>query len=220
MKISAAAPDDEPQKRGRGRPPGKPVKREPQELPAELAARVNMDIPEEWFNEVRIRAQEFTGVNMNLCVELKKPLEAARALWMLAQGITRAVIQEATGLSWSAIRDLGFRHSDTLESKRKEFSREYAKVAMDYKNLLFMKAEQLERDPEQLKQVSPDKLAVTMAIATDKAMALSGMAGVVIEHRKGVSIEDAATAIAAARARIADKIKAKAIEAEVIVDED
>jgi len=65
--------------------------RVPQPIPAELAERINMDIPEEWFNEVRIRAQEFTGTNMNLCVELKKPQEAARALWMLAQGY-RSVI--------------------------------------------------------------------------------------------------------------------------------
>jgi len=92
-------------------------------------------------------------------------------------------------------------------------------VAMEYKNLLFMKADQLMDDPEQLKMVSPDKLAVTMAIATDKAAMLTGMAGVIVEHRKGVSVEDAATAIAAARARIAAKIKSVSIEAEVIVDE-
>ena len=203
-------------KRGKGRPPGKPVPRQPQPLPAKLAERINTDIPEEWFNEVRLRAQSFEGQNMNRCVELTKPQEAARALWMLAQGIPRYDIADATGLSYAAIRAMEWRHTDTLESKRKEFSREYAMVAMDYKNLLFLKAEQLDRDPEQLKMVSPDKLAVTMAIATDKAMALSGMAGIVIEHRKGASIEDAAAAITAARARVADKLRAQAIEAEVV----
>jgi len=42
------------------------------------------------------------------------------------------------------------------------------------------------------------------------------MAGVVIEHRRGASVEDAATMIAEARARIAEKTKQSAVEAEII----
>ena len=209
-------PDDFPPKRKRGRPTGKPVKREPQELPARLTDRVELDIPEEWFNDVRLRAQEFTGQNTNRCVELTNPIEAARALWMLAQGISNKDISAATGLDRVTVRQLGWRHSDTLESKRKEFSREYAHVAMTYKNLLFMKADQLEDDPDQLKLVSPDKLALTMAICTDKAAMLSGMPGVIIEHRSGPSIDDAMKFQSEVRARIAEKVKAQAIEAEVI----
>lgn len=170
------------------------------------------EISEDWMNEVRLRAAE----SPKDCLERSRPQVAAQALWMLSQAIPKKRIAEQLGIDRGTIRALEWRHNDTLESKRKEFSREYAMVAMTYKNLLFMKAEQLEDDPEQLKLVSPDKLALTMAISTDKAMALSGMAGVVIEHRKGASIDDAAFAIAAAKARVAEKIKAQAIEAEII----
>ena len=82
--------------------------------------------------------------------------------------------------------------------------------------MLFQKAEQLADDPDQLKNISPDRLALTVGIMTDKATQLAGMAGVVIEHRKGASIEDAAIMIAQAKARIANKIKDQAIEAEII----
>jgi hypothetical protein len=42
------------------------------------------------------------------------------------------------------------------------------------------------------------------------------MAGLVIEHRKGASIDDAAIMIAQAKSRIAQKIKSEAVEAEII----
>jgi hypothetical protein len=42
------------------------------------------------------------------------------------------------------------------------------------------------------------------------------MAGVVIEHRKGASISDAAKVISEAKARIAAKLRDGAIDAEII----
>jgi len=180
-------------------------------------APADLPVPSEWFVAVRQRAE---AANHYDCLERSRPEIAARALWMLAQGSTKSAVAKALGITRNVVLRLSWAHHDTLETKRKEFSREYAMVAMEYKDLLLQKAEQLADDPEQLKSISPDKLAVTMGIATDKAAMLSGMAGVVIEHRKGASIDDAATAIAAAKARIAEKIKTRAIEAEVVGVED
>jgi hypothetical protein len=42
------------------------------------------------------------------------------------------------------------------------------------------------------------------------------MATSVVEHRKGASIDDAAKMIADAKARIANKVREEAIEAEVV----
>ena len=158
--------------------------------------------PVEWFQEVLKRAEEHCDRRR---IEFWNPQGAAKALWGLAQGKSILGISKDTGLDRQTIRELGWRHEDTLESKRKEFSRKYAIAAEEYTDLLFAKAEQLADDPEQLKNISPDRLALTVGIMTDKATQLAGMAGVVIEHRKGASIEDAAAMIAMAKAKVASR---------------
>jgi hypothetical protein len=55
-----------------------------------------------------------------------------------------------------------------------------------------------------------------VGILSDHSAKLSGMAGVVIEHRKGPSIDDAAKAIEEARMRMANKVRESAIEAEIV----
>jgi hypothetical protein len=42
------------------------------------------------------------------------------------------------------------------------------------------------------------------------------MASTIVEHRKGPSIDDAAKMIAEAKSRIANKVKAQAVEAEIV----
>jgi transposase len=165
-----------------------------------------------WFDEVRKRAEEHGDPRR---VECWNPEAAAKALWLLAQGKSILSIARNTGLSRDTIRALSWRHNDTLETKRKEFSQRYAQAAEEYTDLLFKKAEQLNDNPDQLTNISPDKLALTVGILTDKASQLSGMAGVVIEHRKGASIDDAARLIAEAKARVASRATV-IIDAEVI----
>jgi len=156
------------------------------------------------------------GLKGALPVELSKPEQAATALWLRAQGSTYKVIEARTGLKFDTIRGLCWRQEDTLETKRKEFSRKYAQVAEAFSDILLDRAATLIHDEEAVSQISPDRLAMTIGIMTDKAAQLSGMAGMVIEHRKGTSVEEAEAAIQAARARIADKLRTQAIEAEVI----
>lgn len=165
----------------------------------------------EWFQEVMRRAEEHGDRKR---IEFWNPSAAANVLWMLAQGNSVSAVSKATGVARETIRSLSWRHSDTLETKRKEFSQRYAIAAEEYTDLLFTKADQLSQNPEELAKISPDRLALTVGILTDKASQLSGMAGVVIEHRKGASIDDAARLIAEARAKIAKK--AVTIDAEVV----
>jgi hypothetical protein len=165
-----------------------------------------------WFLEIKERAKNLPRGS----VEHYAPAVAAQALWMLAQGARIKSISEKTGLGHETIRKLEWRHNDTLETKRKEFSMRYAIAAQEYTDLLFEKAEQLSNDSEALSKISPDKLALTIGIMTDKAAQLTGMAGIVIEHRKGASIDDAMKMIAETKARIAERIKSQAIEAEII----
>lgn len=170
-------------------------------------------IPGEWFDEVRRRAEEN---NSPFCIERAQPQKAAMILWRVAQGISAKKISEELNVQRDVIRRLCWRHSDTLEVKKKEFSREFAIAAESYKDLLLEKANRLFDDPEKLDDISPDKLALAMAIATDKSMALAGMASTVVEFRKGASLDDAARMIAEARSRIAERTRESAVEAEII----
>lgn len=172
-------------------------------------------IPGEWFDEIRRRAEESKHEN-SLVYELRYPEKAARILWMRAQGVSKKKIGQMMGVQRSVITRMEWRHKDTLETKKREFSREFAIAAETYKDLLLEKADQLFEDPEQLKQISPDKLALAMAITTDKSMALAGMASTVVEFRKGASLSDAEKMIAEARARIAERTRETAVEAEII----
>ena len=165
-----------------------------------------------WFLEVKERAKHQHGNT----VEHYAPNKAALALWLSAQGARLSDIKNKTGLSREIIRGLEWRHSDTLETKRKEFSMRYAIAAQEYTDLLFERSQQLFDNPDELAKISPDKLAVTVGILTDKAAQLTGMATTVVEHRKGPSLDDAAKMIADAKARIANKVKESAVEAEII----
>lgn len=165
-----------------------------------------------WFLEVQERAKLSPGN----CVEHYAPNKAAMALWLAAQGARISEIRDKTGLGRETIRGLQWRHNDTLETKRKEFSMRYAIAAQDYTDLLFERSQQLFDNPDELAKISPDKLAVTVGILTDKAAQLTGMASSIVEHRKGASLDDAAKMISEARTRIADKIRERAIEAEIV----
>lgn len=178
-------------------------------MSANTELQTTEETPGEWMNEVMARASEL-GSNS---IEHRKPAMAAKALWLLARGTPILHIYQQTGIDRQAIRNLSWRHKDTLETKRKDFSRKYAMAAEATTDLLMQKLEMLEDDREQLAAISPDKLAVTIGIMTDKAAMLSGMAGQVIEVRRGASIDDAMKAITEARERIA---KGRTIEAEVL----
>lgn len=172
----------------------------------------DMEALKEFSDEVRERAKL---VSRN-SVEHQKPQLAIKALWMLSQGATISQVARTTGLSSEAVRKLEWRHTDTLESKRKEFANRYAMVAAEYTDLLFEKSQQLMDSPEELAKISPDRLALVVGIMTDKSSQLAGMATSVIEHRRGASLDEAAKMIEEARMRVVNKAANKTIEAEVV----
>lgn len=182
------------------------------ELPRPVEEVDSDDAAFEFMEQIRERAKHLS----RSCVEVHHPHVAAKALWMLAQGAKIKDISALTKLGHAAIRALEWRHNDTLESKRKEFSQRYAIAAAEYTDLLFERAEQLSNNPDQLAQISPDRLAMTIGIMNDKAQQLAGMATSVVEHRKGATIDDAAKMIAEARSRMALNTKNTAVDAEVI----
>ena len=170
------------------------------------------EAPTEWWDEVMERAKT---IGDKRHIEHWNPRKAAKALWMLAQGNSILGISKETGLDRQTIRSLSWRHTDTLETKRKEFSKSCALAAEEFTDLIFARAQQLHENPDELAKISPDKLALTVGIMLDKSTQLAGMASTIIEHRKGTSISDAALIIAEARARIANKVKVLTIDAEL-----
>jgi len=168
-----------------------------------------MDQPGYWMEVVR---QESLAKHDCRSIESLQPQKAAMALEMLARCDSIRKISRATGLSTSTIQQMKWRHAETLETRKKKLARVYGIGAETAMNLTFQKLEMLEDDEDALAQTSLKDIALTTAILTDKAMALSGMATVTIEHRKGPSIEDAQAAITAARAKIAERSRTTAID--------
>ena len=181
--------------------------------PVEKVKRLEIGAcPPEFVRRIQAMAE-----NGNPCnIENQDPFRASVAMWRLAQGVSMNRVSQETGFKRTTLRDLAIRHQSTLSDQKARFAAMYAQAASEYTELLFEKVDRMHENPEQLDQLSPDRLALTVGIMTDQAAKLSGMASSIIEHRKGASIEDATEMIAAARARIAEKLRTQAIEAEVI----
>ena len=145
-------------------------------------------------------------------IENTKPDVAVKALWLLSQGAPYTEIRRITRLSHETIRRLEWDHNTTLEKKRKEFSTRYAMAAMEYTDLLFMKAERIHDNPDLLDDISPEKLATTVGIMQDKSSSLAGITDAGIGQKAGLSIEDALVLIEASKQKRAQKV----IDAEVI----
>ena len=176
----------------------------------ELAPASPATTDEYWLEEVRKRAIE-AGVHYN-AIEFTQPEKTARVLKLLAAEYSVRRISKETGMGHAAIQRLKWTHKETLESRRKELARTYGMAAEAVVALAFKKIEMLEDDEDALANTTLKDIALSGAILTDKAMQLSGMATVTIEHRSGPSIEDAQKAIMAARQKVADNLKEGAID--------
>lgn len=137
-----------------------------------------------------------------LAMEVKKPKECALALEMLANGETYYAIRKATGFGTDAIGRLKLRHQGAIDSRREAAAMEAEELADLYREVLRRKVEDLLEDPERLAKANPKDLALTFGITSDKAASLRGDANVVVEHRKGWSLEDARAMIEASRKKI------------------
>lgn len=144
--------------------------------------------------------------------EVRNPEGCALALEMLANGETYAAIEGATGISRNTLVSLRYRHSDAIEVRRERAADDAEHMAERYRAILEQRAEQLEGDGEALARVNPKDLALTYGILRDKASTLRGDASSVVEHKKGLSLEDARRMIEEAQKRVRDE----AIEVESV----
>jgi hypothetical protein len=179
----------------RGRPKGPPIKK------AGPKPTV-LECPQEFVETIR----KAEGLHHN-CAEHRDPYKCAMALWRRAQGIPLRQIAAELGMTPGGIRRLEITHAKALDEQKRRFSALYAQAATEYTELLFEKADRLRDNPEQLDGISPDRLALTVGIMTDKAAQLAGMPSTVVEVRSGVSIEDAIKYIEEAKARVAEKVR-------------
>ena len=143
--------------------------------------------------------------------EVRNPERSALALEMLANGETYAAVEAATGISKKTLVSLRYRHSDAIGVRRERAADDAEHMAERYRAILEQKAEQLESDGDALARVNPKDLALTYGILRDKASTLRGDASSVVEHKRGVSLEDARKMIEEAQKRLREE----AIEVEV-----
>jgi len=147
---------------------------------------------------VRVVGKERSGNSL----EVQKPKECAMALEMLAFGERYSAIANSTGLSPSNISKLKVRHQGALDERRMSAAQELDEVGDTYREIMRCKADQLLTDSDALKKLNPKDVALTVAILTDKPMQLRGEATSVVEHKKGVSLDD----VLAMKAELAKKV--------------
>ena len=143
-----------------------------------------------------------SGSNANL-VENRKPVEAALALELLAEGKTYDDVEAATGIGYTALVGLKARHPDTLEKRRKQLAYDGFEMAEGLRQLAKKKMQMLAEDEDQLMKVNLKDLVLPYAIAQDKGFAALEGNTVRVEHTsKKLSIEDARKLIEEARNQI------------------
>lgn len=152
------------------------------------------------------------GAKKLMCLEATNPEKAAQALYLLQQGATIYKASKETGISEIVLRRTASHHLGPLEKWRPDLVSRLGRLAFSSAAALEMKLEQIMSDPEEMKKVSVDKLAVTYGIIGDKFLTLSGQATVITESRTGPTLEDAMKFREEVRQRMIDKAKAEAID--------
>ena len=149
--------------------------------------------------EIGASIGEASNTRGSQAIEVKKPKECCLALEMLSFGEHYRAVSEATGLAVSTLSDLKLRHQGAIELRRLRAADESESIADTYREVLRRKADRLLEDDEALDKLNPKDAALTYGILTDKTGQARGEATSVVEHRKGVSLDDYKAAIAEAR---------------------
>lgn len=143
----------------------------------------------------------YAGVPGNY-LERKDPELAAVVIDRLANGDSFFQISKDTGLKWETICRLKARHKMALDERRTMLADDALELVEGLRLLQKEKMRMLAEDPDQLAKTSIKDLAIPWGIANDKWFAAMGENKVIVEHRKGVSLEDAMAAIAEARKKL------------------
>jgi len=152
-----------------------------------------------------------------MCMEAKFPEASARALYLLSEtDLSKNEIARQCGFMKIQLDRLAMANAPTLEHNRPELAKRFTNIAKKTAVVLEKRLERLMEDNNLLDATPINHLAILAGVSVDKAAALSGVATNIVEHRVGLSLDDAAKMIEAARARATQKLKGEAIEAEVV----
>lgn len=168
-----------------------------------------------WREQVSKFLEERTssGISSHKSLESKNAELAAEAMYLIAnKGYSFYRAAKETGLSEIMIRRTASHYLGQLEKWRPDMVARLTKISFDLAETIAMKIDQIKGDPEELKKVSIDKLAVAFGIMNDKNLNLQGQATTVVEHRSGPTLEAAVNFREEIRKRLADKAKDEAID--------
>ena len=135
-------------------------------------------------------------------IEVRDPMKAAVILERLARGDRLRRVMAEEGVGQEMIARLKLDHGEAIAKRRELAASDAEYLAERYRLLAEDKADQLADDPEGLAKVNPKDLALSFGIYRDKASSLRGDATAVVEHKRSVSLEDAAAMIEAARKKV------------------
>lgn len=166
-------------------------------------------------DEVKKRGEEWLAAHPTAKhrAELRCPEECAKAIYLLTEsGLKDREVAQQTGIREIELGRLIYHRPELWEKRRPKLAQKLAIASEMLADAMQKKAQKLLEDPEELAKTPVKDLALALGITTDKAAAYHGMATTVVEHRTGASLDDAAAAIAAAKARARGRI----IEAEIV----
>ncbi len=135
-------------------------------------------------------------------IEVRDPMKAAVILERLARGDRLRRVMAEEGVGQEMIARLKLDHGEAIARRRELAAGDAEYLAERYRLLAEDKADQLADDPEAMARVNPKDLALSYGIYRDKASNLRGDATAVVEHKRSVSLEDAAAMIEAARKKV------------------
>ena len=157
-----------------------------------MARPVTIGARESEIRELVERAQE--GAH-GLSLARTDPDKYGKVLKLLSEQGSYADIQKATGASYQTIAKIERTHAGTTEMWRKRAAAK-SQIVAD------MVLERLLEKVDAGEKMSLKEGGILYGILADKGLTLAGEASAVVEHRSGVSVEDARKAIEAAQKRV------------------
>lgn len=136
------------------------------------------------------------------CRDMEK---AAAALEMLGAGVGPKEICEELDISYGELSGLKGRHLEWLGKRKEVAAFDAMESAERIRWAINERVKLLLDDDELLAKTNFKELGMAYDFLNEHAGRLRGEANVVVEHRKGVSLDDAVAAIEAARKKVKDE---------------
>jgi len=173
-----------------------------------------------WRSVVADRAAQVMakGVTKARALEVTQPEKAAIALYLLNEfpDMSRREVARRVNVARIDLDRLAYHNAMKLEDARPELAAKFTQNASALADLVGRKIAAINEDDDQLAATSLKDLSIAMGISASNAATMAGVATTIIEHRTGPTLDDAMKAIEEAKAKIANKAKIAAIDAEVI----